>query len=127
MQVNQVEDLLLYLNDYFMVGPPDSSVCANNIKTMIATCEELGFVINPKNVTKSSTTTNFLGVDIGSVTMEAKIEPVYLSETTLLLEAILGLQFTTKWTILLPVGKLYFMCFVCRPHGAFLHYMIKHP
>ena len=60
MQVSQVEDLLHYLDNYFIVGPPDSSVYANNIESMIATCEELGFAINPEKVTKPSTTTNFL-------------------------------------------------------------------
>ena len=91
MQVNQVGDLLYYLDDYFTVGLPDSSVCANNIVTMIATCEELGFTIKPEKVTKPSTTTNFLGIDTDSVAMEARIKPVCLSETTSLLEAISGL------------------------------------
>ena len=91
MKVNQVEDFLQYLDDYFTVGLPDSSVCANNIMTMIATCEELGFAINPEKVTKPSTTTNLLGVDIDSVSVEARIDPICLLETTLLLEAISGL------------------------------------
>ena len=31
MKTNKVQDLLHYLDDYFTVGPPHSSVCANNI------------------------------------------------------------------------------------------------
>ena len=31
---------------------------------MITTCEDLGFVINPKKVTKLATTPNILGIDI---------------------------------------------------------------
>ena len=46
MQSKKVHDLLHYLDDYFTVGPPHSPVCTNNIATMIAMCEELGFTIN---------------------------------------------------------------------------------
>ena len=70
MKTNKVQDLLHYLDDYFTVGPPHSLVCANNIATMIAICEELGFTVNSDKVTKPATTTNFLGVDIDSVAME---------------------------------------------------------
>ena len=90
MQTNKVQNLIHYLDDYFTVGPPDSLVCANNIATMIATCEELGFAVNPEKVTKPTTTTNFLRVDIASVTMEARIDPSHLSETISLFKDILG-------------------------------------
>ena len=56
MQINKVQDLLHYLDDYFTVGPPDSLVCASNIMIMITTCKELGFTVNPKKVTKPATT-----------------------------------------------------------------------
>ena len=125
MQVNQVEDLLHYLDGYFTVGPPDSAVCANSMMTIIAMFEEVGFTIKSEKVTKPSTTTNFLRVDIDSVAMEARINPICLSETTSLLKAISGLLSTTKWTILLLVGKLHFMCHVCRPGRAFLYCMIE--
>ena len=80
----------IYLDDYFTFGPPHSPVCANNITTMIATCKELGFAINSDKVMKPATTTNFLGVDIDSVGVEAWIDPTCLSETIALLEDIAG-------------------------------------
>ena len=92
---------------------------------MIAMCKELGFTINPDKVTKPTTTTNFLGVDIDSVTMEAKIDPSHLSETISLLKDISGHQSATKQTILSLVGKLHFVCWVCRPGRAFLCCMIE--
>ena len=116
MQINKVQDLLHYMDYYFTVGPPDSLVCANNIITMIATCKELGFTINYEKVTK---------VDIDSITKEARIDHSCLSETILLLEDILGWCSATKWTILLLVGKLHFVCFICRPGRAFLHCVIE--
>ena len=105
MQINKVQDLLHYLDDYFTISPPESPVCASNIRTMIATCEELGFTVNPKKVTKPATSTHFLGVDIDSVTMEARIDPSHVSETILLLKDISDHQSATKWTILLLGGQ----------------------
>ena len=86
MQVNQLEDLLHYLEDYFTGGPPDSLACVNSIVPMIAICEELGLTINPEKVTKPTTTTNLLGVDIDSVATEGRIDPGHLSETITLLK-----------------------------------------
>ena len=125
MQINKVQNLLHYRDDYFIVGPLDSPVCASNIVTMIAMCEELGFAVNPKKVTKPTTTTNFIGVDIDTVTMDARIDSSHLSETISLLKDILGHWSATKQTILLLVGKLHFVCWVCRPDRAFLHCMIE--
>ena len=125
MKTNKVQDLLHYLDDYFTVGPPRSPVCTNNITTMIAMCEELGLTINSDKVTKPATTTNFLGVDIDSVTMEVLIDPTHLSETIFLLKDIAGHWSATKWSILFLVGKLHFVCHICRPSRAFLCHMIE--
>ena len=57
--------------------------------------------------------------------MEARIDPTHLSETISLLEDIAGHQSATKQSILLLIGKLHFMCHVCRPSRAFLHCMIE--
>ena len=125
MKANKVQDLLHYLDDYFTMGLSHSLVYANNISAMITTCEELGFAINPKKVTKLATTTNFLGIDIDSVAMEAQIDPTHLSETISLLEDIMGHWLATKHSILSLIGKLHFVCCICRPGRAFLHHMIE--
>ena len=78
--------------DYFTAGPPHSLVCTDNIATMIAMCEELGFTINADKITKPATTTNLLGVDIDLVAMEAIIYSTCLPETISLLEGIVGHQ-----------------------------------
>ena len=63
------------------MGTPHSLVCANNISAMMTIFKELGFAINPEKVIKPATTTNFLGIDIDSVVMEAWIDPTHLSKT----------------------------------------------
>ena len=125
MKASKVQDLLHYLGDYFTMGLPHSLVCANSIFAMIAMCEELGFAVNPEKVTKLATTTNFLGINIYSVAMEAWINPTHLSETISSPKDIMGHQFATKQSILSLIGKLHFVCHVCRPGRAFLHCMIE--
>ena len=92
---------------------------------MIATCKEVVLTVNLKKVTKLTTTTNFLRVDIDSVTMEARIDPSCLSETISLLKDISGQHSATKWTILSLVGKLHFVCHVCSLGRAFLCQMTE--
>ena len=50
IKTNKVHDLLHYLDDYFTIGPPQPPVCTNNIATMIAKCEELGFTVNSEKL-----------------------------------------------------------------------------
>ena len=125
METNNAQDLLHYLDDYFTVGLPHSPVCTSNIATMIAIYEELGFTVNSEKVTKPATTTNFLRVAINSVAIEARINPACLSKTISLLKDIVGHWSATKCSILSLVGKLYFVCHVCRPSRPFLHCMIE--
>ena len=125
MKSNDVQNLLHYLDDYFAVGPPHSPVCANNIATMIATCEELGFAINVDKITKPATTTNFLGMDVDLVAMEARIDSTHLSKTISLLQGIAGHRSATKSSILSLKSKLHFMYHICRPGRAFLYHMIE--
>ena len=39
---HRVKDLMHYLDDYFTVGPANSSVCANNVKTIIQVASNVG-------------------------------------------------------------------------------------
>ena len=57
--------------------------------------------------------------------MEAIIDLTHLFKTISLLKDFVGHRSTTKPSILTLIGKLHFMCHVCRPGRAFLHYVIK--
>ena len=57
--------------------------------------------------------------------MEARINSTNLSKTISLLKGIVGHRSATKRSILSLIGKLHFMCWVCRPGRAFLCHMIK--
>ena len=115
MYVNWVEDVLHYLGAYFTFVPQDMPVCANNIKTMVATCMELGFAVNPKKVTQPSTMISFLRIYINSVNQQVSLDPELLKDTASELKDISKARSATKHTILCLVGKLHFVCHICRP------------
>ena len=111
MQVNHMEDVLHYLDDYFKVCPPDSLVCANNIDIMVVICKEVGFAISSKKVTQPSTMPNFLGIDINSMKQQKHLDPVQLKDTIANLEGMSKARSATKYTILSLGGTS--ICLLC--------------
>ena len=120
MQANGINDLLHYLNDYFMAGPAGTGKCQHNINTMVEVCREMGFVVNPSKVTSPSPITSFLGIDIDSHEGVAHIDPKRLQEISQELSGFHWAKLATKCEILMLIGKLHFVCRVCPPGRAFL-------
>ena len=124
MWANSVQDLLHYLDDYFMAGPADTSNCQHNIGKMVQVCRDLGFAVNPSKVTPPASVTNFLGIDIDSVQGVARIDPECLQAISQELSGFHWAKSATKCEILSLIGKLHFICRVCPLGRAFLHRMI---
>ena len=124
MQANGMQDLLHYLDDYFMAGPADTSDCQHNIGKMEGVCRDLGFAVNPSKVTPPASVTNFLGIDIDSVQGVTRIDPEHLQAISQELSGFRWAKSATKHEILSLIGKLHFICRVCPPGRAFLHCMI---
>ena len=125
MQANGIQDLLHYLNDYFMAGPAGTGDCQHNINTMVQVCRDLGFTVNPAEVTVPSSVTNFLGIDIDSHKGVTCIDPDHLQAIMWKLSGFSHAKSATKHEILSLIGKLHFACRVCPPGRAFLCHMIE--
>ena len=78
MWANSINDLLYYLDVYFMTGPAGTGACQCNINMMVEVCREMGFVVNPSKVTSPSTITSFLGIKIDSLEGVAHIDSKHL-------------------------------------------------
>ena len=57
---HRVKDLMHYLDDYFTVGPANSPVCANNVKTIIQVASKLGIPLAPNKLEGPTTRLTFL-------------------------------------------------------------------
>ena len=125
MWANGINDLLHYLDGYFMAGPAGTGECQHNINTMAQVCREMGFVVNPSKVTSPSPITSFLGIDIDSCEGVACIDPKHLQAIIQELSGFCWAKLATKHKILSLIGKLHFVCRVCPLGRAFLQQMIE--
>ena len=51
-----------YLDDFLLLGPPDSSICQHNPDIFTQVCDELGIPLATEKVEGPSTSLNFLGI-----------------------------------------------------------------
>ena len=111
-----VLDLLHYLDDYFTLGPPLSDICASRLKAIDQAATEIGIPLSPDKCVGPTTCLIFLGIELDSVSMTARLPADKRTELIELLE-----EWATKRTCKLKelqslLGKLNHACtFV--PHG----------
>ena len=68
-----------YLDNFLLVGPPDTSQCANALERSLAICSWLGIPIAQENVEGPSTTLIFLRIELDSLSWEALFRKEKLS------------------------------------------------
>lgn len=107
-----------YLDDYFIVGSPNSNQCLSLVSTMLSLCSRLGVPIAMDKLEGPATAIVFLGILVDSVKQELSLPPVKLSELVELVESWQHRKQCTKRQLLSLIGKL---CFAARvvPAGRF--------
>ena len=95
--------------------PASDPVCQTNLDIMLDTCADLDFNSNPAKTVVPCTTLELLGIVLDSVTQEAHISQNRLDETLNLLRMWQIKVSYTKRQLQSFIGKLNFICSVCRP------------
>lgn len=114
-----------YLDDFWSCGPPaPHNQCKTNLDLMLSTCMDLGFKANPKKTTEPCTQLELLGIELDSVSQEARITESRLQKTTDLLMEWQSRKSCAKRQLQSLIGKLNFICSVCRPGRTFLRRML---
>ena len=116
---------LPYLDDYVTIGPAHSLLCAANMKAMLDTFSEFGFMVNPKKVCSPRTELEFLGIVIDSNRMELRISQERLDAVMEELRQWKSRKCAKKREMLSPIGKLSFISRVVRSGRTFLRRMIE--
>ena len=62
-----------YLDDFVTVGAPHSQECEQGNKTMLATCEQLGFPVALAKCEGSTTCLSFLGIEVATAAMQLRL------------------------------------------------------
>ncbi|KAK3733348.1 hypothetical protein QZH41_003611 [Actinostola sp. cb2023] len=114
-----------YLDDFWTCGPPaPDTTCYSNLENMLSICNKLGFTTNQSKTVQPCTQLELLGIELDSVAQESRITETRLKETIDLLLDWQSRTSCTKRQLQSSIGKLDFICTVCRPGRTFLRRMI---
>ena len=80
-----VPELLHYLDDYFTLGPPASPVCAQSLHAIQNAANDIGIPLAPKKIEGPSTCLTFLGIELDSDQMTARLPANKLSDLLILI------------------------------------------
>ena len=84
-----------YLNDFVMMGPPNSDACRVNLDQILSICSELGVPLAMKKLEGPSQCLTFLGMEIDTIHIQLPLPAGKLS----LLQSLLA-----QWASMLPTG-----------------------
>ena len=116
--------LLHYLDDFLTAGPPDSTICSNNLNSMLSLCERINAPIKLSKIEGPSTSITFLGIQLDTITMEASITPQCKYAILAELNQLYRRCGCKKRELLSLIGKLSFACKVVPSGRVFLRRLI---
>ena len=125
MATNYAADLIHYLDDFLLAGPPGQLTCSESTETMLRVCERLGIPVALDNLEGPATTITFLGITINTTLQQLRLPPEKLQDMTLLIKSWLGKHNTTKRDLLSVIGKLSFAAKVVPSGRLFLRRLIE--
>ena len=115
---------LHYLDDFLLVGPPDSAACAQALQRTLEVCQDLGVPVASHKTESSSCQLTFLGIQIDTVAMELSLPPDKLSRTTETVLEWTSKRVATKKQLQSFIGTLSHAATVVTPGRTFLRCMI---
>ena len=120
-----IPHLLHYLDDFLTVGPPDSPSCQQSLDSLISLCARLGVPLSTHKVAGPSTSLEFLGIELDSLNLEARLPADKLSRLKTLLEEWIEKKSCTKRELLSLIGLLQHAAKVVVPGRTFVRRLIN--
>ena len=113
-----------YVDDFILLGRPGSKECAQAAAIMDQICEQVGLPIEPEKNEGPSQTITFLGVELDSSAMVARLPHPKLGKLKSLLASWRGKKVGSKIDLLSLIGVLSHACKVVRAGRTFLRRLI---
>ena len=113
-----------YIDDFIMLGKPQSADCARSLATAIKTFTALGAPIEPDKCEGPATSLTILGIEVDTSLMQLRLPAdklQRLKESTVFWR---GRKCCTKRELLSLIGTLQHAATVIRPRRAFVRRMI---
>lgn len=119
-----VPNMLHILDDFLFLGPPDSPICNLSLHQFMSMCAVLGVPIKGKKTEGPSTTLVFLGIELDTVNMEARLPEEKIVKIQNALHSAKRRKKMTLRELQSLIGLLNFACCVVVPGRAFLRRLI---
>ena len=119
-----ITDILHYLDDFFTVGPPASTVCLRKLQTISSVASSLGLPLAPEKTEGPATRLTFLGIELDSMEGRAHLPPDKLSELRELIVVWRQRRKCQKRHLLSLIGKLSFATKVVPAGRVFMRRLI---
>ena len=108
------------LHTFAVMGPPDSEVCAKNLLTMKAVCNDLGIPLAPEKQEGPSTELTFLGITINTIKQMLSLPSENLTCLLETLDHWIQRKICTRRELESLIGILQHACTVVQPGRTFL-------
>lgn len=117
--------MLHILDDFLFIGPPNFSICDSSLKKFISMCDVLGIPIKSEKTEGPATTIVFLGIELDTCFMEARLPDDKIQKIKLALAAVRKKKKIKLRDLRSLIGLLNFACYVVVPGRAFLRRLIN--
>lgn len=120
-----VNFVIHYLDDFLLVGPPNSDECASSLAILLRVFKRLGLPVAVHKLEGPWWCLSFLGFEVDSNAMEVRLPRSKLLELKELLATWQSRRTCRKKELESLVGKLAHACKVVRPGKTFLRRMFE--
>ena len=120
-----IPSIIHILDDFFIVQPPPSCLCATALCQVLTLFEELNIPLAPKKTFRPSQVLEFMGITLDSINMQARLPEDKLTHTRYMLSAWSSRRTCSLRDLQSLIGTLQFACKVILPGHAFLQYIIN--
>ena len=103
-----LSNLIHYLDDYFLAGPPGDPTCGLHLQRFLQVCLQLGAPIATQKIEGPTTIITFLGLELDSSKQQIRLPTDKLQDLLSELDSWLQRKKTTKRELLSLIGKLSF-------------------
>ena len=109
-----------YLNDYLLLGPPETPVCGQDLATTLELCQSLGVPVAMEKLQGPSPTLVFLGIEIDTIRQQLRLPQDKLARLQSVIGGWVGRHACRRRQLQSLLGHLNHAAMVVRPGRTFL-------
>ena len=109
-RVGSITHIQHYLDDFFLVGNPNSNDCQSALSACFHLCRELGIPLAEDKTAGPSTVLTFLGIELDSSSMELRLPQDKITKIKTELAFWVSNRSGTKRQLLSLIGRLQYCC-----------------